>query len=46
MGSTAKVNYFDSVWLPYWINQHDVLWLQVSMDQTQLLKTKKLIQAG
>lgn len=40
MGCTAEVNYFDSVWLPHRINQHDVLWFQVCMNQTQLLKTR------
>jgi hypothetical protein len=50
MERDAEVNYFDLVRLPYRINQHDVFWFQVSMDHTQLLKSKntniELQQAG
>ena len=38
MAGRTKVNDFDSVGLSSGIHQHDVLWLQVSMDQTQRLQ--------
>lgn len=38
MRRAAEVDYLDAVRLPCWLHQHDVLRLQISVDQTQLLE--------
>lgn len=37
-GGRPKVNDLHSEWLSLGVDQHDVLWLEVSVDQTQFLQ--------